>query len=153
MMNTTDQVLFEEANEADRNPTPEGDPLGSHLKGTDRQQWHALRKERRLHRCEVMNLKEDIKRLTQQRDASEREVDVWFREVSDLEAKEKSGIPFALIQARNALREQRDELLEALKLVRSGFPVEDEAHWMHWAISEKTLSIVKEAIRKAGGDS
>jgi len=152
-MNTTDQVLFEEANEADRNPTPEGDPLGSHLKGTDRQQWHALRKERRRHRCEVMDLQAEIERLTQQRNAAEREASDWLQEVYDLEDKEKSGIPFALIQARNALREQRDELLEALKLVRCGFPVEDESHWMHWAISEKTLSIVKEAIRKAGGDS
>jgi len=152
-MNTTDQVLFEEANEADRNPTPEGDPLGSHLKGTDRQQWHALRKERRLHRCEVMDLQAEIERLTQQRNAAEREASDWLQEVYDLEDKEKSGIPFALIQARNALREQRDELLEALKLVRCGFPVEVEGFWMHWAISEKTLSIVNEAIRKAGGDS
>jgi len=52
------------------------------------------------------------------------------------------------------LRKERDELLEALLLVvRCGFPVEDESHWMHWAISEKILEIAKEAIRKAGGDS
>jgi len=53
------------------------------------------------------------------------------------------------------LRKERDELLEALKLVRNGFTVEDKhyAHWMHWCISAKTLSIVKEAIRKAGGAS
>ncbi len=59
----------------------------------------------------------------------------------------------ALQEQVETLRKERDELLEALKRVCCGFPIEDESHWVHWAISEKTLSIVKEAIRKAGGDS
>jgi hypothetical protein len=54
----------------------------------------------------------------------------------------------------NAIREQRDELLEALKLVeRRRTRRCDGSNWSHWAISEKTIKIVKEAIRKAGGAS